>query len=180
MLYQNMEVQITGLDMSSASETIDRQELMKILELILEEVKIRMYQLLLSKTSTALCLGKDFTESFNTNKGSLQKDVISGVSFNIAFGNGLRDLHSELNRNNPNTEHSYSKVSFLSTEKIVTFQLQVKKKSNAIKTETNNILNRHSLKVNNNKWGNTTITQSKNRPEKVEWTNTKKSRKYIR
>ena len=174
-----MEVQITGLDMSSASETIDREELMKILELILEEVKIRMYQLLLSKTSTALCLGKDFTESFDTNKGSPQEDGISRVFFNIAFGNTLRDLHSELNKNSPNIEHSYRKVSFLSTEKIVTFQLQVKKKSNAIKTETNNILNRHSLKVNNNKWENTTITQSKNKPEEVEWTNTKKTTNSI-
>ena len=64
-----MEVQISGLDMSSAFGTIDREELLQILELILEEDEIKMCRLLLSETSTTLHFGKDFTESFETNKG---------------------------------------------------------------------------------------------------------------
>ena len=69
--------------------------------------------MLLSETSTTLHSGKDITESFQTNKGSPQGDAISGVFFNIEFENALRDLRNVLNKNNPNIEHSSSKVSFL-------------------------------------------------------------------
>ena len=42
MLHQNMDVEITGPDMLSASNA-DREELMQLLELILEEDEIRMW-----------------------------------------------------------------------------------------------------------------------------------------
>ena len=51
---------------------------MQILELILEEDEIRMCLLLLSETSLILRFGKDFTESFETNKRSRQGGGISG------------------------------------------------------------------------------------------------------
>lgn len=54
MLYQNMDVQIMGVDMSSAFDTIEREELMQALELILKEDEIRMCRLLLTETSTTL------------------------------------------------------------------------------------------------------------------------------
>ena len=88
-------------------------------------------------------------------KESPQDEFISGVFFKIAFENALRDLRSEL-KNNPNIEHSYSKVSFLPTEMIYAndsdFPSQSQVKSNEIKTKTNNILSRHSLKVSDEKW----------------------------
>ena len=59
MLYQNMDVQITGLDMSSAFDMIEREQLMQILELILKEDEIRMCRLLLRETSTTLRFEKD-------------------------------------------------------------------------------------------------------------------------
>ena len=151
---------------------------MQTLELILEENEIRMCRLILRETSTTLCFGKDITKSFETNKRSPQGDAISGVFSNIAFENALRNLRSKLNKNNSNTEHSYSKVSFLPTEIIyandsdIPTQSQVR--SNEIKTETNNILSRNSLKVNDCKWENAIIKQSKNRTEAMEWRNTKK------
>ena len=46
-----MDVQVAGLDMSSAFSRIDREELMQILELLLEEDEIRIYGLLVSETS---------------------------------------------------------------------------------------------------------------------------------
>ena len=51
---------------------------MQTLELILEEDEIRMCLLLLSETSLIPRFGKDFTESFETNKRSLQSYGISG------------------------------------------------------------------------------------------------------
>ena len=76
MLYQNMDVQITGL---CHQLSINREELMQILQLILEEDEIRMCQLFLKETSMTLHSGNDFTESFETNKGLPQGDSISGA-----------------------------------------------------------------------------------------------------
>ena len=47
----------------------ETEELMQILEIILEQDEIRMYWLLLRKTSRTLHFKKDFAESFETNKG---------------------------------------------------------------------------------------------------------------
>ena len=53
MLHQNVDVKIPGLDLSSAFNTADKEQLMQILELILED-EIRMCRFLLSETSTTL------------------------------------------------------------------------------------------------------------------------------
>ena len=106
--------------MSSAFDTIEREELMQALELILKEDEIRMCRLLLTETSATLWFGKDFTESFETNEGSAQGNAISDVFFNIAFESALRNLRSELNKTNPNIEQSYSKVSSLPIEMLYT------------------------------------------------------------
>ena len=96
MLYQNVVVKIPGLDSSSAFNTADKEQLMQILELILED-EIRMCRFLLSETSITLRFEKDFTRSFEANKGPPQGDVIC-VSFNVAFENALRHLHCEIKR----------------------------------------------------------------------------------
>ena len=69
-MYQNMNVQITEINISSAFDAIDKEEWMQILELALEEKKVRMCRLLLSETSTTLCFWKDFRESIETNKST--------------------------------------------------------------------------------------------------------------
>ena len=67
-------------------------------------------------------------------------------------------------------------MSFLSIEIIYAdvsdFQTQNPVKSNEIKIKGNNILSRHSLKVNDDRWENITIKRSKNRTEEIKWTNT--------
>ena len=109
MLYQNMNVQI-GLDMSSAFDTVDRDELMQILELVLEEYEIRMCRLLSSETYTTLHFGNDLQ---NYLKQIKDHHKMIQHFFNIAFENADRDLCSELNKNNHNIKCSYSKVSFI-------------------------------------------------------------------
>ena len=55
------------------------------------------------------------------------------------------------------------------------FPTQSQVKSNEMKTKTNNILSRHSLKMRKyNKWENATIKLGKNRPEEMEWWNAEK------
>ena len=90
MLHQNVDVKIPGLDLSSAFNTADKEQLMQILE-----DEIRMCRFLLSETSTTLRFEKDFKRSFETNKGPPQGDAIY-VSFNVAFENALRHLHGEI------------------------------------------------------------------------------------
>ena len=94
MLYQNVDVKIPGLDLSSAFSTADKEQLMQILELILED-EIRMCRFLLSETSTTLRFEKDFIRSFETNKGPPEGDAVC-VSFNVAFENAVRVLHGEI------------------------------------------------------------------------------------
>ena len=120
---------------------IDKEELMQILELILEEDKIRMCWLLISDTSATQCFGKDFTYLFEASKGLPLGDSASGIFFEIVFKNALRDLHSEL-KNNSNNERRYSNVTFFPAEiayaNDIEFPTQSQVKSNEIKTKINN------------------------------------------
>ena len=87
MLYRDK----IGLDMSSAFDTIDRAELMSILETIVDEDELRMCRILLSDTTMKMRFDNHEEETFPTNKGSPQGDGISGTFFNISFENALRD-----------------------------------------------------------------------------------------
>ena len=111
MLYKNQDIHITGLDMSSAFDTIDREELMMVLENIIDEDELRMCRLLLSDTKMKLRFDNHIEETFKTNKGSPQGDAISGTFFNVDFENALRDLRTEILKNEIHIEHNYSKPS---------------------------------------------------------------------
>ena len=50
-LYQNLEVYITGIDMSSAFQTLNRQKLMNKLNTFLDEDECRIIMTLLSNTT---------------------------------------------------------------------------------------------------------------------------------
>ena len=69
MLYQNQKGEITGLDMSSVFNTVDREELIGILEQILDEDEVRMCRLLLSDTTLKLRFEKHEEETISSNKG---------------------------------------------------------------------------------------------------------------
>lgn len=94
---------------------VGKEELMQIQELVLEESKIRMCWLLLSRNIYETILQKIFWKIIWSKKRSRKGDSISGLFFNVAFENALSDLCSELNESNPNIEYNYSKVNFLQT-----------------------------------------------------------------
>lgn len=52
---------------------------------MLEWDEIKRWWLLLSETFTTIRFRKDFTDPFETNKGSPQGDSIPGAFFKIAF-----------------------------------------------------------------------------------------------
>ena len=118
-LYQDVQVKVVGIDMSSAFDTIQRKNLMDELECILGEDEQRMCRLLLSKTTITIKFGKHKPETVDTNVGTPQGDSISGKFFNVEFENALRPLREQMNKYEPSIEHSYSQKSSLPTEMAV-------------------------------------------------------------
>ena len=69
-LYQDLEVYITGIDMSSAFDTINRQKLMNELNTFLDEDECRMIRTLLSNTTINIQFEDCKGEEIETNIGS--------------------------------------------------------------------------------------------------------------
>ena len=108
--YQELEVYITGMDMSSAFDTIHRHKLLEELEKFQEEDEIRMIRLLISNTTITVRTNEVMSEPFASNFGSPQGDGLSGTLFNITFESALRKIRSKINIQQPEIEHSYSKI----------------------------------------------------------------------
>ena len=96
--------------MSSAFDTIIREELIHVLESIIHEDDVRMVRLLLTNTTLDMKISGVETEKFESNIGSPQGDGISGAFFNIYLEDSLRRVRNEVNQSNTTIEHSYSKV----------------------------------------------------------------------
>ncbi|GFR97496.1 RNA-directed DNA polymerase from mobile element jockey-like [Elysia marginata] len=76
----NIDFFITGIDMSSAFDTIDRHLLLNILENVIMEDEQRIIRYLLSNTELSIKLkGSSKTESFKSNIGTPQGDSLSPV-----------------------------------------------------------------------------------------------------
>ena len=71
-LYQEYQIYILGIDMSSAFDTIDRISLLKELSTFINEDEQRMTRLLLSNTSISIQFDNHKPETTPTNIGSPQ------------------------------------------------------------------------------------------------------------
>ena len=100
---------VTGIDMTSAFDTIRRSKLIEILTTFLEEDDIRMIRILLSNTTLELKMKNTITKSFRSNIGSPQGDGLSGLLFNVYFEYSLRKIRYELITNVALFDHSYFK-----------------------------------------------------------------------
>ena len=89
-----IRVYITSIDMSSAFDTIRREQLVDIAKKFLDEDEVRMIQLLLSNTTLDVRINNAETEPFSSNMGSPQGDALSGVLFNIYFEESLRKVRN--------------------------------------------------------------------------------------
>ena len=107
-LYQNVEIIIVGIDMSSAFDTMERGKLMQELETLLNEDEQRMCRFLLSNTTISIKFGNHDLETVETNIGYPQGDAISGTFSNIEFENALRKLRERMTeaRSQDNSEKS--------------------------------------------------------------------------
>ena len=78
------ENMIIGIDMTSAFDTIERINLIEVLELFQQKDEIKI---LLSNTSLDIKTSSDISNPFNTNIGSPEGDDLSGCSYIIYLEN---------------------------------------------------------------------------------------------
>ena len=95
---EELEVFSTGIDMSSAFDTIHRDKVINICQQILNEDEIRILRLLLSETTLEIQI-KDATKSpFQSNIGSPQGDSISGPMFTLYLNESLEEIKNEIRK----------------------------------------------------------------------------------
>ena len=104
------KVHLSGIDMSSAFETINREHLLNIIKSNFDENVYRMIGFFFSNTTVEVRLRGATTSSFTSNIRSTQDDRISGILFNIYLEDALRRAMTKVVQNNPQIEHSYTKV----------------------------------------------------------------------
>ena len=90
-------IYVTGIDMSSAFDTINRKKLLEIAERILDEDGQRMLRILLSDTTVEIRIKGAETKPFTTNIGSPQGDSYSGPQFTMYFEEALEGVRDEIN-----------------------------------------------------------------------------------
>ena len=89
---QDIIIFITGIDMSSAFDTIYRDELIKIAEEILDEDELRILSTLLAETTLEVRIENAQSDTFETNIGSPQGDSISGPVFTLYLNEALQQI----------------------------------------------------------------------------------------
>ena len=95
---QEITIYVTGIDMSSAFDTIQRDQLIDIVKEILNEDEIRILRVLLVETTLKVKVENAQTTKFESNIGSLQGDNISGRLFKIYFNHALQQLREEIRK----------------------------------------------------------------------------------
>ena len=106
---QELKVTITGIDMSAAFDTINRTQLLDILENIIEEDELRIIRFLLSNTKINMKVnGATEHHSFLANTGTPQGDGLSPVLFIIYLENALRDIPKTQEHKDLRSEITYA------------------------------------------------------------------------
>nr|CCA23568.1 endonucleasereverse transcriptase putative [Albugo laibachii Nc14] len=82
---------ILGIDLSKASDTIDRPKLMLVLDSILDPDEVQLIKALLGSTTLQLRLGMKCYSTFASNHGTPQGDALSPLLFVVYLEAVLRD-----------------------------------------------------------------------------------------
>ena len=93
---EQITIFITGIDMSSAFDTIHRDKLLKIVENILNEDELRILRVLLADTTLEIKIQNAEACPFASNIGSPQGDSISGSLFTIYLNHALQQIRLSL------------------------------------------------------------------------------------
>ena len=179
------ELCITGIDMTSAFDTIIRENIQEIFRSFLNEDEMRMVRVLLSNTTLEIKMNGVENFPFNTNIGSPQGDWSSGLFFNVYFENSLRKLRDIIMSDIPNNIYEnviiYNGIippSNLPEEIIYADDCDFVTQSELRKIKLNeivsNILKEDNLIVNNEKTEHTVIKRIEKNKNAELWRHTKK------
>ena len=152
----NITIYITGIDMSSAFDTINRKELMKIAERIMDEDGQRMLRILLSDTTVEVRIKGAETKPFVSNIGSPQGDSYSGPQFTMYFEESLKEIRTEIDMV---VEIALPQEMIYADD--YDHLTEVYEKKIEFKNCAKGILGRHDLLVNEDKTEDTTIRRGK-------------------
>ena len=161
---ENIEIKITGIDMSAAFDTIDRHLLLRILEDVVDEDDLRMVRFLLSNTNVNTKInGATNQQPFTSNIGTPQGDCLSPVLFTIYLEHAMKEVRKVIPR--PDTTFERYGPSEISYADDVDFISQNHIDTSAIQS----VLTKYNLKVNIEKTELTTLSRLTH-----EWKTTKK------
>ena len=179
---QDIIIYITGIDMSSAFDTINREELLNITAGFIDEDEMRILRLLLSDTTLEVKVKGAEASQFTSNIGSPQGDSISGPLFTVYFENALKDLRQAIDEepidvkeiNMQWIEQSSSEMphemEYADDCDLIT---ENERKKEMILSKTRDILTKNNLLVNEDKTEHTVVTRSSKREEET-WRRVKK------
>ena len=167
----SLTVHIAGIDMSSAFDTIRREQLIEILKIFLDEDEVRIIRLLFkSNTTLDIRMNNVETEPFTSNIGSPQGDGISGVLFDIYFEASLRKIREKLNLSNITSKTNLPEEDIYADDAdFITIDEQRRKRLQNIVGST---LLEDNLKVNETKTEHTIIYRGDRNTE--QWRTVKK------
>ncbi|GFR78761.1 very-long-chain enoyl-CoA reductase [Elysia marginata] len=171
----NLEINITGFDMSAAFDTNNKEELLPILKEIVEEDELRSIQFLLSETALDVKVNGCTQETpFTTNIGPPQGDSLSPVLLIIYLENALKDIRSAQN-------NSQQPVHCMPSEIIYADDIDFIGKERISVRDIEKNLKKHRLKVNLDKTKHTCVrkdTEEWKISKKKSWFTSRKQRGY--
>ena len=109
IIEQNAEINIRLMDMSKAFDSVNRNELLKDLKLILEEDELHIVKLLLTNVKLQVKNKDLIGEKFNTTRGIPQGDSLSPMLFTLYLAKSMEKHNKEKSDENITKEHNYSK-----------------------------------------------------------------------
>ena len=177
---QNLSIFITGIDMSSAFDTIYRDAVIKIAEKILDEDELRILRILLADTTLEVKINNADSSPFSSNIGSPQGDSISGPLFTIYLDDKIQMIKEMIEKEPIDCRDINQQL----LEKIKSeipndilyaddcdFVTEIEKMTKRIYEIAKEILKEHNLLVNDDKTENTVVKRG-NKEEEREWRNT--------
>ena len=146
--------------MSSAFDTIHRDQIISIAQKILQEDEMRMLHLLLADTTLEVKIEKATGKVFESNIGSPQGDCINGPMFTLVLNEAIAEIKTEINKMPIDARDINTKYREISKSNLpedlqyaddCDFLSELEKKQNTQLTQTNKTLSKYNLLVNESK-----------------------------
>ena len=171
---ENIQIYSTGIDMSSAFDTIHRDQIISIAQKILQEDEMRMLHLLLADTTLEVKIEKATGKVFESNIGSPQGDCISGPMFTLVLNEAIAEIKTEINKMPIDARDINTKYREISKSNLpedlqyaddCDFLSELEKKQNTQLTQTNKTLSKYNLLVNESKTEKIIIERKKKKTD---------------